>query len=155
MNRLFSAALSVLLGIPPCGRSALVLGLRRCPRRRIAMVWCENITIVTIEQKQVAGQVVFLVSGRMDAENAPQFEQKCRACIAEGLTGLVVDLGELAYVSSMGLRSFISVAKMLQDKGGALRLCRLKGLVKQVFEITGLLELFRVYESVEAALIGG
>jgi anti-anti-sigma factor len=65
-------------------------------------------TIVTVEQKQVAGQVVLLVSGRMDAENAPQFEQKCRACIAEGLTGLVVDLGELTYVSSMGLRSFIS-----------------------------------------------
>jgi anti-anti-sigma factor len=109
---------------------------------------------VTIEQKQVADQVVLLVSGRMDAENAPHFEQKCRACIAEGLTGLVVDLGELAYVSSMGLRSFISVAKILQDKGGALRICRLKGLVKQVFEITGLLELFRVYESVEAALKG-
>ncbi len=96
-----------------------------------------------------------LVSGRMDAENAPQFEQQCRACIAEGLTGLVVDLGELTYVSSMGLRSFVSVAKTLQDKGGALRICRLRGLVKQVFEITGLLESFPVYESVEAALIGG
>ncbi|HXB75235.1 MAG TPA: STAS domain-containing protein [Candidatus Acidoferrales bacterium] len=110
---------------------------------------------MTIEQKQVAGQVVFLVSGRMDAESAPDFEEKCRACIAEGVTGLVVDLGELAYVSSMGLRSFITVTKMLQDKGGPLRICRLKGLVKQVFEITGLLQLFRVYESVEAALMGG
>ena len=112
-------------------------------------------TIVTIERKQVSDQVVFLVSGRMDAENAPQFEEQCRACIAEGLTGLVVDLGELTYVSSMGLRSFVSVAKTLQDKGGALRICRLNGLVKQVFEITGLLGIFPVYESVEAALIGG
>lgn len=107
-----------------------------------------------IERKQVSDQVVLLVSGRMDAENAPQFEQQCRACIAEGLTGLVVDLGELRYVSSMGLRSFIAVAKTLQDKGGALRICRLSGLVKQVFEITGLLGFFPVYESVEAALIG-
>ena len=90
----------------------------------------------------------------MDAENAPQFEEKCTACIAEGLTGLVVDLGELTYVSSMGLRSFLSVAKTLQDKGGALRMCRLRGLVKQVFQITGLLDLFSVYESVDAALLG-
>jgi anti-anti-sigma factor len=97
-----------------------------------------------------------LVSGRMDAENAPQFEQQCRACIvAEGLTGLVVDLGELKYVSSMGLRSFIAVGKTLQDKGGALRICRLNGLVKQVFEITGLSRAFPIYESVEAALIVG
>ena len=99
--------------------------------------------------------MVLLVSGRMDAESAPRFEGKCRACIAEGLTALVVDLGDLTYVSSMGLRSFISVGKTLWDKGGALRICRLNGLVKQVFEITGLLGLFRVYDSVEAALMGG
>jgi anti-anti-sigma factor len=112
-------------------------------------------TIVTIERRQASGQVVVLVSGRMDAENAPQFEQQCRACIAEGLSGLIVDLGELTYVSSMGLRSFVAVAKALQDKGGALRICRLNGLVKQVFDITGLLGKFPVYESVEAALIDG
>jgi len=91
----------------------------------------------------------------MDAENTPEFEEECRACIAAGLTSLVVDLGELAYVSSMGLRSFISVAKILQGKGGALRICRMNGLVKQVFEITGLLQIFPVYDSVDAALIGG
>jgi anti-sigma B factor antagonist len=110
---------------------------------------------VTIERKQVSDQVVLLVSGRMDAENAPQFEQQCRASIAEGHNGLVVDLAGLSYISSMGLRSFVSVGKTLQDKGGALRLCRLNGLVKQVFEITGLLGSFPVYESVEAALIRG
>ncbi len=91
----------------------------------------------------------------MDAENAPQFEQQCKASITEGLTGLVVDMGELTYISSMGLRSFVSIGKTLKDKGGALRLCRLNGLVKQVFEITGLLGSFPVYESVDAALAGG
>jgi anti-sigma B factor antagonist len=112
-------------------------------------------SIVTIERRQVSDQVVLLVSGRMDADNAPQFEQECRACIAEGFTGLVVDLAELKYVSSMGLRCFVSVGKTLRDKGGALRICRLTGLVKQVFEITGLSGSFPIYESVEAALIGG
>jgi len=112
-------------------------------------------SILTIEQKQVSDQVVLFVSGRMDAENAPEFEAKCTACIAEGATSLVVDLGELAYVSSMGLRSFLSVAKTLQGKGGALRICRLNGLVKQVFQITGLIQSFPIYESVESALTGG
>jgi anti-anti-sigma factor len=112
-------------------------------------------TIVTIERRQVSDQVVLLVAGRMDAESAPQFEQQCRDCVAEGLTGLGVDLGQLTYVSSMGLRSFVSIAKTLQDKGGALRICRLSGLVKQVFEITGLMRTLPVYESVEAAILGG
>jgi anti-anti-sigma factor len=111
-------------------------------------------SIVTIERRLESGQAIIVVTGRMDAENAPQFEEECRASIAEGLTNLVIDLGELSYVSSMGLRIFISVGKTLRDKGGALRICRLNGLVKSVFEITGLLEMFPIYESVESALIG-
>ena len=110
---------------------------------------------MTIEQTYVSGQVVLLVAGRMDAESAPQFDNKCRACIAEGLTTLIVDLGGLAYISSMGLRSFLEIGKTVQGKGGALRICRLNGLVKQVFEITGLNRVFKSYESVESAIIGG
>jgi anti-anti-sigma factor len=110
---------------------------------------------LNIERAQVYDHVVLIVSGRMDAENAPQFEEKCNVCMAEGCTTLVVDLGGLTYVSSMGLRSFLSVAKTLQSKGGALRLCCLKGLVKQVFEITGLMQVLSVYESVESAIPRG
>jgi anti-anti-sigma factor len=112
-------------------------------------------TRLRIQQTQVSGHVVLNVSGRMDAENASQFEEECKQSIAEGHTILVVDLGGLAYVSSMGLRSFLSIAKTLQSKGGALRLCCMKGLVKQVFEITGLMQIFSVYESVESALLRG
>ena len=108
---------------------------------------------LSIERTQVSDHVVLVVSGRMDAENASQFEEKCKGCMAEGHTSLVADLGGLAYVSSMGLRSFLAVAKSLQSKGGALRLCCLKGLVKQVFEITGLMQVFSVYESVESAVL--
>jgi anti-anti-sigma factor len=106
-----------------------------------------------VERTQVSDHVVLIVSGRMDAENATQFEQKCQDCIAEGHTSLVADLSGLAYISSIGLRSFLSVAKTLQSKGGALRLCCLRGLVKQVFEITGLLQVFSVYDSVESAVL--
>jgi anti-anti-sigma factor len=91
----------------------------------------------------------------MDAESAPQFDEQCNICIAEGLEVLVADLGELTYVSSMGLRSFVAAAKALREKGGELRLCRLRGLVKQVFEITGLIRSFSVYESPDAAVLGG
>lgn len=108
---------------------------------------------LNIERTELSDQVVLIVSGRMDAENAHQLEEKCQGCIAEGRTSLVVDLGGLAYISSLGLRSFLSVGKALQSKGGTLRLCCLKGLVKQVFEITGLIQAFLVYETVESAVL--
>jgi anti-anti-sigma factor len=110
---------------------------------------------VTIEQTQVGGKVVLHVAGRMDAETAVQFEQHCDSCIAEGSTNLIVDLCDLTYVSSMGLRSFVTIAKKLRDKGGELRICRLTGLVRQVFELTRLDKVFPLHDSVESALMEG
>src|SRR5215469_8669823 len=108
---------------------------------------------LNIERTKISDRVVLAVSGRMDAENADQFEAKCQECIAEGHTILVADLSGLTYISSMGLRGFLAVAKTLQAKNGALRLCCMKGLVKQVFEITNLMPIFSAYESVEYAVL--
>jgi stage II sporulation protein AA (anti-sigma F factor antagonist) len=110
---------------------------------------------VTIEQTQVGDKVVLHVVGRMDAENAVQFERQCESCISEGFTSLVIDLSDLTYVSSMGLRSFVAAAKKVRDKGGDLRICRLTGLVRQVFEITRLNQVFPPHDSVESALMEG
>jgi anti-sigma B factor antagonist len=110
---------------------------------------------MTIDCAEVGGKVVLHVVGRMDAENSVQFERQCDSCISEGKTSLIVDLGDLSYVSSMGLRSFVGVAQKLKNKGGELRICRMTGLVRQVFEITRLNQVFPMYESVESALLGG
>lgn len=88
----------------------------------------------------------------MDAESAPAFEEECDSWISQGINRLVVDVGELVYISSMGLRSFVSIGKKLQDKGGKLGVCLQTGLVKQVFEITRLNSLFPPHDTVEAAL---
>ena len=108
-----------------------------------------------IDRAEVSGHLILAVSGRMEAENAVHFEEKCEECMREGNTKLIADLSGLTYVSSMGLRSFLSVAKALQAKGGSLRLCCLKGLVKQVFEITGLTHALSVFESVDSAVQAG
>jgi anti-sigma B factor antagonist len=110
---------------------------------------------MTIDRTQIGGKVVLHVAGRMDAESAAHLEGECDSCISEGTTSLVLDLGDLSYVSSMGLRSFVGIAKKLKSKGGELRICRLTGLVRQVFEITRLNQVFPMYESVESALLGG
>ena len=109
---------------------------------------------MTIERKLVSDREVLVVSGRMDAENAPQFENECNARIAEGAKMLVIDAEGLSYVSSMGLRGFVSVAKILKENGGELRICCLRGLVNQVFEITGLKRSLSIFESLESATGG-
>lgn len=109
---------------------------------------------MTIERTEVDGKVVLHVTGRMDAENAVLFERECESCIAEGVSSLVIDLADLKYVSSMGLRSFVVVGQKLREKGGDFRICRLTGLVKQVFEITRLNQVLPLHDSLESALVG-
>ena len=105
-----------------------------------------------IEPTQLEKAVLLKVSGRMDAENAHEFEEACDQWIIKGTRHLIAELDELQYVSSMGLRSFLAVAQKLQSNSGSLILCGLKGLPRQVFEMTRLIGVFPVYESAQEAI---
>ena len=105
-----------------------------------------------IEATQLEKAVVLKVSGRMDAENANEFDKACDVWISRGAKHLIADLADLQYVSSMGLRSFLAAAQKLKSVSGSLILCGLKGLPRQVFEMTRLDSLFPMYETAQQAL---
>lgn len=98
--------------------------------------------------------LVASVHGRVDTVSAPAFEKT----LAEALSGdekwLVVDLSGLAYISSAGLRVFLSTAKKLKTKGAGIRLAAAQGSVRKVFEISGFFSLFNHFDTREAALDG-
>jgi anti-anti-sigma factor len=105
-----------------------------------------------IEPTELDKAVLLKVSGRMDAENAHEFEDACQRWITHGAKHLIADLDGLQYVSSMGLRCFLAVAQKLQSSSGSLILCGLHGLPRQVFEMTRLIGLFPVFETSEQAI---
>ncbi|MGB6945069.1 MAG: STAS domain-containing protein [Bryobacteraceae bacterium] len=105
-----------------------------------------------IEATELDKAVLLKVTGRMDAENAHEFEEACQSWIALGSKHLIADLDGLQYVSSMGLRCFLSVAQKLQSSSGSLLLCGLHGLPRQVFEMTRLIGLFPVFETTQQAI---
>jgi anti-anti-sigma factor len=105
-----------------------------------------------IEPTELEKAVLLKVIGRMDAENAHEFEQACDRWITQGSKHLIADLDGLQYVSSMGLRCFLSVAQKLQSSSGSLMLCGLHGLPRQVFEMTRLIGLFPVFETSQQAI---
>lgn len=93
------------------------------------------------------------VTGRMGEVTAPAFEEKMREFIAHEEKKFVVDLGELEYISSAGLRSILAIAKLLKDKSGTIVLSGLTGSVKDVFEISQFISIFTIYNNPEEALI--
>jgi anti-anti-sigma factor len=101
---------------------------------------------------QTEKAVLLKVSGRMDAENADEFDKACEVWISKGAKHLIADLAELQYVSSMGLRSFLAAAQKLKSISGSLILCGLNGLPLQVFEMTKLSSLFPMFDTTQKAL---
>jgi anti-anti-sigma factor len=91
------------------------------------------------------------IVGRVDSSVAKALEQKVLD-VASRDGGIVVDLSGMHYVSSAGLRSFIILAKQARAKNQIIALAGMSDEVAEIFEISGLLELFKIYDSVEAAV---
>ena len=108
-----------------------------------------------IATRKEGGAMVVSVTGRIDAVTAPEFEKGLSALIAGGDMVLLLNLNDLEYISSAGLRSILSTAKQLKATGGTLLFCGLKGPVKDVFKISGFGSIFKIFETEEEALRQG
>lgn len=96
--------------------------------------------------------IVIALSGRVDAATAPQFEEKILELIASGQLRLVIDLGDLEYVNSAGLRALLVAGKRLKPHGGRLLLAAPREPVRQVLQISGFSSMFDTCATAEEAL---
>ena len=105
-----------------------------------------------MDTEKIGDVRVVRLQGRLGEVSAPQFEDRMKEMIEEGEVLFVVDLGGLEYISSAGLRSILSTAKELKKVDGHLFLSGLRGPVKEVFEISHFVDIFRIFGSVQEAL---
>src|SRR5262245_3735128 len=105
-----------------------------------------------ITEKKTGDVVVLSLSGRLDATTAKTFEAKILAQIESGDRRFIIDLAQLDYISSAGLRVFVLAAKRLASGNGKIVLCALKDPIREVFNIAGFLSDFPVYSSHNEAI---
>jgi anti-anti-sigma factor len=96
--------------------------------------------------------LVLEIKGRIDAVTSPKLEEECQGWIDQGEKALVMDLGGVEYISSAGLRTILILARKLNGSGRGIRFCGLRGMVQEVFTISGFNSLFPVFTSVTEAL---
>ena len=96
--------------------------------------------------------VIVSLQGRMDAVTAPELEKKIDGLIEEGLNRFVINLKDLEYISSAGLRVILVIAKKLKTSNGQMLISNLKGVVNEVFEISGFTSILQICETEEDAL---
>ena len=107
-----------------------------------------------ISEDRKADAVILALSGKLDATTAKTFEDRILGVINSGTQRLVVDLSQLDYVSSSGLRVFLLAAKRLQATDGKIVLCALKDQIRQVFDLAGFSSFLSTYGSRDEALKG-
>jgi anti-sigma B factor antagonist len=105
-----------------------------------------------ISEDRKADTVVLALAGKLDATTAKIFEDKILAEINSGDRRFVIDLSQLEYVSSSGLRVLLLAAKRLHSTDGKIVLCSLKEHVRQVFDLAGFSSILSIYGSRDDAL---
>jgi len=96
---------------------------------------------------------IMSLSGRMDATTSVDFDSCVQAVLNEGNKNIVIDMNDLVYISSAGLRSLLTLAKKIKSLPGHLCFCRLQPMVAEVFRISGFDKILSVYEDQNKALV--
>ena len=90
---------------------------------------------MTIHQSREADKIILTIEGRLDTMTAPELE-KTMDDILDGVSELVLDMTQLEYVSSAGLRVLLKAQKQM-DRQGKMALTGVNESIMEVFEITG------------------
>lgn len=75
------------------------------------------------------------VIGALNTDTAPEFEQQLQSVLDEGHELTVLDMKELDYISSAGLRVIFKAAKQAKNAGNRLAAANRKPHIDKVFEI--------------------
>lgn len=90
---------------------------------------------MTLNLKRNDNKAIIEIVGRLDTVTAPALDKMINEEL-EGITNLTLDMNELEYISSAGLRVLLSTQKKMQ-KLGEMKLIGVCETVMEVFEMTG------------------
>lgn len=97
---------------------------------------------MTLEIKQSNDTITALLTGRLDTAASQQFAADMQPLMENADKHIVLDCQNLEFVSSSGLRLFLSLRKATIAKKGDVTIKNVSPEIKQVFAITGFVSLF-------------
>jgi anti-sigma B factor antagonist len=105
-----------------------------------------------ISEQSKDNALVLSLSGRLDTLNYGILEKKLQSLFDENKTRIILNCGDLEYVSSSGLRVLLMYLKKANNVDGKLVLSDLQASIKEIFDISGFTSIFEIYDSEEEAL---
>lgn len=104
-------------------------------------------------RQEKKGQVLVVAPvGHLDTRTSHEFEKKIVELLGSGERRFIIDLAQLEYVSSAGLRVLLLLAKKLDAMEGDLVLSGLNPQVREVFDVAGFTGIFTILPTEAEAL---
>ena len=97
---------------------------------------------MTILKTLNASELTVALSGRLDTTTAPQLEAELKENHG-GVEKLVLDMKELDYLSSAGLRVLLSAQKIM-NKQGSMVVRNVNEVIMEIFEVTGFCDVLTI-----------
>ena len=95
---------------------------------------------MTINVERDFELVTLEITGRLDTTTAPNLESVVNE-LSEDTKELIFDMSGVEYISSAGIRVLLGAYKKMNTNQGIMRIEKANDMVREVFEMTGLLEL--------------
>jgi anti-sigma B factor antagonist len=108
---------------------------------------------MNIIERAEDGITVFVLEGRVDTQGATELDGALQAAVSEGKTKMVLDMAEVSYISSSGLRTLADVVTKNRAAGGDLKLVAVSRKVLRVLRIIGFDRFFSMYDTLEEAVV--
>ena len=98
--------------------------------------------MLNIKKTAENGSCTFALEGRLDTITSPELEARLKESL-DGVAELVMDFGELEYISSAGLRVLLSAQKVM-NRQGSMKVTNVNETVMEVFEVTGFSDILTI-----------
>ena len=91
------------------------------------------------------------IGGRLDTHTYGELDDRLTLVLASKVQSLLLDLAQLDYVSSAGVRSIFRARKLLSERGGKVVIANAQPQVQKVFDIVKAVPLSEIFRTVEEA----
>ncbi len=108
---------------------------------------------VRVRQSKEYDEVhVLEVEGRIDAKTASDIEQELNSLKEQHIVKIIIDFSAVNYISSGGLRVFLTALKWAKAGNGDLKLACLGKNVEKIFKLAGFTKIFNIFPDVDHAI---
>lgn len=109
---------------------------------------------MNVTKEELNDHLLLTVDGRLDTTQSDAFEKEMMQVLEEGNKKIIMDCSGLNYISSSGLRIFLTMQKRMMAVGGTFKICNLQPSIQEIFDMSGFSMIFSIYPDKEAALKG-